>query len=194
MIKPAGPLLVITGPSAVGKTTVINALCESHPDFVRVLTSTTRPKRKTEKQGVHYHFLTAAAFLKLIKARRFAEWKKFNGTYYGTEAGILEAIWAKGLLPILSTEIKGAREWHRRGAAVVFLSPVSLKVLIELLKARDGESADTDRRIRDAVKGMQLADSFDYKIVNRIGKLDKTVAKVAKVAAKLLDRQRRSRK
>lgn len=174
-----GIVAVISGPSGVGKTTVIDGLLR-RPGFSRSITATTRAPRPGERDGVEYLFLARGRFEEGIRSGRFLEHATVHGNLYGTPRDGVEAVLARGDVCLLNIDVQGAESLRRTGLPVVtvFLLPPTLEDLQARLEMRGTETpGEKARRIEVARGEMAQADRFDARIVNRV--VDGTVAEVA---------------
>lgn len=171
-----GRLVVISGPSGVGKGTVVDALRARRPSLRVSVSATTRPRRPHEVDGEHYLFLSAEEFDRLVAADGFLEWAEFNGNRYGTPLqAVLDAL-AEGHTLLLEIEVQGALQVRDRvpGALLVFLMPPDPGELARRLHGRGTESSDEIAdRLSIADQEMALAqalrgDVFDHMVVNRV--------------------------
>ena len=175
--KISAPLLIlISAPSGAGKTTLCQLLLEAQPNLTRAITCTTREPRKGEKDGVDYHFFTAADFLKRLQAGNFIE----NATVYGNSYGILKSELLgklrEGRDVLLNVDVQGAatiREQAqgepelRRALVTIFLTTPSVAVLEQRLKKRGADAAAVIQK-RLAVARQEIAQwkNFDYLLVS----------------------------
>ena len=171
--KSTAPLLIlISAPSGGGKTTLCEQLLKARPEMTRAITCTTREPRKGEKDGVDYHFFTAAEFLKRLQAGNFLEHATVYGNSYGILKSELLAKLRQGKDVLLNVDVQGAatiREQAgtepelKRALVTVFLTPRSLEVLAERLKKR-GADAEAVIQKRLAVAKQEVAQwkNFDY--------------------------------
>jgi guanylate kinase len=170
-----GKLVVISGPSGAGKTSVCKAL-RQRPGVEFSVSATTRPMRPDERDGVDYHFLTRDEFERRIAAGEFLEHASYSGNLYGTPMWPLDAALAKGHTFVLEIEVKGTRQLRERGRAgvYIFIAPPSLQALRERLLRRGTNSAaeiearmaiaeDEMRDAQVAVGGVPL---YDHHVVN----------------------------
>lgn len=161
-------LVVISGPSGVGKTTVCSRLLE-HDAFARVITATTRPPRPGERDGTDYHFLTLERFARWVAEDRFLEWAEVHGRRYGSPRAATEAILAAGRHALLNIDVQGAAS-IRAGtlpALTVFLLPPSVEELERRLRGRASDDEETiRRRLAEAQIELDRQDEFDWKVVN----------------------------
>jgi len=166
--SPAARLVVVSGPSGVGKTTVCAHLLE-RPGFERVITATTRSPRGAEKPGVDYVFLGAPEFDRWVKEGRFLEWAEVHGKRYGSPRAPAQAILSRGHHAVLNIDVQGARSVRTAGlpAFLVFLLPPSQEELERRLRGRGTESEEAvGRRMAAAREEMALRDEFDLQVVN----------------------------
>jgi len=183
----AGALLVIvSGPSGVGKDTVIASLCTipTKPERYFVVTCTTRPRREYEVDGVHYHFMTDAAFGQKRDAGGFLEANLVHGHWYGTPRDQVREALALGRDAILKIDVQGAAVVKQKvpEAILVFLVPPSLEDLFSRLQSRATESADElDIRQRNAALELARQDDYDYVVLNETGEVARTAARVDEI-------------
>jgi guanylate kinase len=164
-----GRLFVVSGPSGVGKGTVVRALRELLPEMVYSVSATTRPPRAGERDGVDYRFVSESGFDQLVERDAFLEWAEVFGHRYGTLAGPIEQELAAGRNVILEIDVQGAAQIRSRvpEAVLVFLVPPSRRELERRLRGRATESeADLQRRIADTDRELQAAGRFDHVVVN----------------------------
>ncbi|MCC5900231.1 MAG: guanylate kinase [Phormidium sp. BM_Day4_Bin.17] len=167
----AGKLIVLTGPSGVGKGTLLRSLRQRHPELCLSISATTRQPRQGEVDGVDYHFLTRQAFQDKIAQDAFIEWAEFAGNYYGTPRQSLETQMAQGHWVILEIEVEGARQVRRSfpDALLVFVHPPSFGELERRLRGRDRDSEEAiRRRLKRAKEELQAADEFDVQVTNGV--------------------------
>jgi len=165
-----GLLIVISGPSGVGKSSVRKALFDMPgQDLIYSISMTTRKPRNGEKEGVDYYFVTKETFEEKIKNGEFLEWANFVGNYYGTPREKVEELLDEGMQVVLEIEVDGALQVRRqmKDAVFIFLVPPSKEALINRLKSRGTECADElQERIDKAEKEYLLAYKYDYIVVN----------------------------
>lgn len=164
-----GKLIVLTGPSGVGKGTLMRSLFQRHPDLYYSVSATTRTPREGEINGQHYHFISRSEFEKLVAKGEFIEWAEFAGNYYGTpKAAVLERI-NSGQCVLLEIELEGARQIRASfpKALSIFLLPPSIKELENRIRGRGQDSEDAiTKRMRRAIEEISAADEFDLQIIN----------------------------
>ncbi len=164
-----GRLIVLTGPSGVGKGTLMRSLLERHPDLYYSVSATTRSPRPGEIDGKNYYFISRSKFEQLVAEGEFLEWAEFAGNYYGTpREGVLNQIHS-GRLVVLEIDLEGARQIRVSFpiALRIFILPPSFDELEKRIRdrAQDSEEAIA-RRLRRAQEEIRAADEFDIKIVN----------------------------
>jgi guanylate kinase len=163
-------LTVVSGPTAVGKGTVVQRLRQEHPEIFVSVSATTRPPRPGEIDGTHYLFVSEAEFDALVAENALLEWAVVHGTHrYGTlKAPVLKAL-ASGRNALLEIDLQGARQVRKTlpEARFVFLAPPSWEELRRRLVGRGTESAaQRERRLETAKAEMVAKDEFDHVIVN----------------------------
>jgi guanylate kinase len=166
----SGDVTVISGPTAVGKGTVVQALRARHPELWVSVSATTRAPRPGEVEGVHYLFVSSDQFDELVASGGLLEWALVHGTdRYGTPAAPVRAAVAAGRRVILEIEVQGARQVKQRMPDVrtVFIAPPSWEVLQQRLVGRGTETPEQmARRLRTAEAELALASEFDHVVVN----------------------------
>lgn len=164
-----GRLIVLTGPSGVGKGTLMQALLKRHPELYYSVSATTRSPRPGETDGKNYYFISRSKFEQLVAQGEFLEWAEFAGNYYGTpREAVLNQV-QSGKLVVLEIELEGARQIRASfpGALSIFILPPSLNELEQRIRGRAQDSEDAiARRLSRAEEEIQAADEFDVQIVN----------------------------
>lgn len=183
---PGALLAIISGPSGVGKDTIIEVLRERHPNEARhfVVTCTTRERRPYEIDGQSYHFLGAEAFAALRDHGALLEASEVHGNWYGTPRDqVVDALDA-GRDAILKIDVQGARAIRQfvPDALMIFLVPPSLDELYERLAARRTESpAELRRRYQDAATELARQDDYDHVVVNATGDAVGTAERIDRI-------------
>ena len=197
---PGAMLVIVSGPSGVGKDTVISTLClvPTQPERYFVITCTTRPRREYEVDGVHYHFLSPEEFEDKRAAGGFLEANLVHGHWYGTPRDEVRGALAAGRDAILKIDVQGAAVVKQKvpEALLVFLVPPSLEDLFSRLQSRATESADElDIRQRNAALELSRQDDYDYVVLNETGQVAKTAARIDEIirAEKTANPDRRTR-
>jgi guanylate kinase len=162
-------VFVITGPSGVGKGTLIRGLLERVPELELSVSATTRAPRPGEEDGVDYHFLTPEQFEARVKAGDFVEHANYSGNRYGTLRSDLERRLASGAGVVLEIEVQGARQVRSAmpEAVAVFIAPPSRAALRARLVGRGTDSAEqVDERLRTAERELEAQPEFAHVVVN----------------------------
>lgn len=162
-------LHVLSGPSGVGKGTVVAAVRRRHPDVFLSVSVTTRPRRPGEVEGVHYHFAEAAEFERMVRAGELLEHATYAGNRYGTPRAPVDAQLASGAPALLEIELQGARQVRRAmpEAHLVFLAPPSWEELVRRLTGRGTESPEVvAARLALARQELAAEAEFDEVVVN----------------------------
>lgn len=164
-----GLLIVLSGPSGVGKGTVCTALRECSPDLVYSVSATTRKPRAGEVDGVNYFFKSEQEFVDMIRRNELLEWAKYVDNYYGTPSEFVRSTMESGKDIILEIEVQGAmkvREQFPEGV-FIFLLPPSMEELHSRITNRGTESIETIRQRMDAAQDeLALLKHYDYAVTN----------------------------
>ncbi len=180
---PGAQLVIISGPSGVGKDTIIDALRERprEPDYHYVVTCTTRPPRPGEVPGVSYQFLTADEFAHLRDGGELLEYAEVHGHWYGTPRHEVADALAEGHDVILKIDVQGASAVKQRApdALLVFLVPPSMEELFQRLRSRATETADElELRQRNAAIELARQGDYDRVVVNETDQQARTAAEI----------------
>jgi guanylate kinase len=182
-------LLVLSAPSGGGKSTIAKQLLNARDDLGYSVSATTRPMRDGEREGVDYHFVTRAEFLRRVEAGEFLEWATYAGELYGTLRSEIERIFAGGRIAVLDVEIEGSRQIRSSfpNSLHLFVLPPSAEVLVRRLTGRNTEPLAVMReRIARAADELAAVAEYDYAILN-----EDLVVAVSQVAAILEAEARR---
>jgi guanylate kinase len=168
-VAPAGHIFVITGPSGVGKGTLIEGLMQRIPRVELSVSATTRPPRAGERDGVDYYFLTPGEFRARVDADEFVEHVDYAGCCYGTLRSELERKAAAGTPVVLEIEVQGARQVRSAlpAATQIFIAPPSLDELrARLLRRGTNDPQEVQRRLELAKRELEAQREFAHVVVN----------------------------
>lgn len=171
-------LIVVSGPSGVGKDSLVERMQDRTCPFHFVVTATDRPPRRGEVHGEDYFFVSTAEFERMIEEDQLIEHAVVYGQYKGVPKQQVREAMASGKDVVMRVDVQGAATIRERApeAVLVFLSASSEEELEARLRARGGDStAQVERRIETARQEMQRLPEFDYVVVNRTGELDGAV-------------------
>ena len=167
--------MVISGPSGVGKSTVVRRLFKIYPELKMSVSTTTRSPRPGEAHGQSYFFITQEEFDLRVRQEKFLEWAKVHGSCYGTPRDYIDKELSSGAVVVLEVDVQGAAAIKRtveagelKAAAVfVFLIPPSVDILAFRLKKRKTEDEEVvNYRLRAAIAELQVMEKYDYIVVN----------------------------
>jgi guanylate kinase len=161
-------LFIITGPSGCGKSSLVHRVLDKVNNVRFSVSHTTRKKRDSEEEGVHYYFVSKSEFEQMIKKERLFEWTVFQGNHYGTSKREVERKGTAGDL-LLDIDVHGAEQIKSKlkKAVFIFIFPPSYEELKKRLEARGQESAESiEERLEVARKDIRAYPQFDYIIVN----------------------------
>jgi len=164
-----GSLIILSGPSGVGKDTVIDAWAAKDPRVVRVVAYTTRAPRNGERAGIDYHFVTVDQFLEAASAGDFLEAKEVHGNHYATPLKDMNALLEAGKIAILKIDVQGALTAMalRPDAISVFLLPPDGEELARRLRSRGTDDDVTvAKRLENARGELALAEAYQHRLVN----------------------------
>jgi guanylate kinase len=167
-LVPAG-LTVLSGPSGVGKSTVVRSIRQNCPDVWLSVSVTTRPPRPGEQHGREYYFVSEAEFTELVRTGQLLEWARFAGNYYGTPRQAVSERLRGGVPGLLEVDVVGARQVREAvpDALLVFLAPPSWDELVRRLTRRETESAAViEQRLEAARAELRAEGEFDITLVN----------------------------
>ena len=189
---PGAMLIIISGPSGVGKDTIIDALRRRERETSRegdrhyVVTCTTRLPRDGEVDGVDYHFVDRDEFLRIRAERGFLEANEVHGNWYGSPRDQVRAALAAGRDVILKIDVQGAQVVKEQvsEALLIFVIPPSLETLFQRLRSRATETAD-ELELRQGNAALELARQrdYDYVVTNETGQVDRTADRIEQIIA-----------
>jgi len=161
---------VVSAPSGAGKTTLNRRLLKECPQLEMSISHTTRPPRKGENEGDHYHFVSRKDFESMVQRQAFIEWAEVHGNLYGTTLDELQRIEKSGKSPLLEIDVQG---WHKARpllpqAISIFILPPSLQTLWQRLESRGSDSLQARwLRFQNALDEVKNAKDYDVFLVNR---------------------------
>ena len=164
-----GKTFIVSGPSGVGKSTVLSALLERQKDLYFSVSATTREPRPGEENGKQYHFINHDTFRTMIEEDEFLEYAEYVGNFYGTPKKYVDAAMAMGQDVILDIEIQGALQVHakRPDTVRIFIAPPSWNELQRRLTSRGTDSEEViQKRLLRAKVEVQTAHTYDYFVIN----------------------------
>lgn len=185
--KPSPLLIVLSGPSGVGKDAVLSRMRELRfPHYYYCVTATTRPRRACETDGVDYYFLQLEEFQHRLERGEFLEYAKVYGNYYGVPKQPVRDALTRGEDVVIKADVQGAATIKSLApeAVFIFLSPPNMRELEERLRQRKTETPDgLARRLRTAHLEMKYLPMFDYLVVNPSHRLDDAVECIQSIIA-----------
>jgi guanylate kinase len=181
-------VIIISGPSGVGKDAVLERLQQRYPKAKYVVTATTRPKRDKEIDGVHYRFLSKEEFLARIEANDFIEHAMVYDNHYGVPRSLVVEGLAEGRDVIIKVDVKGHATLRKliENTASIFIAPESTQALHRFLLTRKSESeADMLKRLAISSEELARVDEFDYLVFNEVDRLDETIDQICEIIESL---------
>lgn len=181
-----GKLIVISGPSGVGKGTLLKEFLHRNPKVKLSISATTRDPREGEQNAVNYYFVETFEFDYMIKSGGLLEWAKYNQNYYGTPKKAVEDMLNEGFDVVLEIEVQGAKKIKElcKDASFIFIMPPSEEVLKQRLIHRHTESDEAvQRRLAIAIEEMECSVDYDYVIIN--DDLERAIAELSEVLQKI---------
>lgn len=163
-------LIIFTGPSGVGKGTILSDFFQKADNITYSISNTTRKPRDGELDGKHYFFVSVDEFEKLIEQDAFLEWANYNGNYYGTNKNFVEKSLSDGKSVLLEIELQGALEVMKKcpEAISIFITPPTFEELEHRLRGRHSEDEETiQKRLQTAKIELNHIDKFNYVIENK---------------------------
>ena len=183
-------LIVVSGPSGVGKDAVLSRMKEQGKRYHFTVTATTRPKRSNERDGIDYIFHSEESFRQMIEMDELLESAEVYGHLYGVPRVQIRDAMEQGMDVIMRIDVQGAATIRRMAgdALFIFLRPPSIDDLARRLQGRMSETRDAyDLRLKTAETEMERAAEFDYVVVNANGRLDETIREIEAI----VERERR---
>jgi guanylate kinase len=181
----SGPLvIVVSGPSGVGKDTILNRMKERQYPLKFITTATTRQRRKNEKNGVDYHFISVEEFDRQLKNGGLLEWAHVYGNWYGVPKQPVQEALSQGIDTVIKVDIQGAANIKKilPAAVFIFIMPPSADELFNRLTRRSTEStADLSLRLDTARNEIKQIENFDYIVMNRCNNVDKAIQDILSI-------------
>jgi guanylate kinase len=185
-----GRIIALSAPSGSGKTTIVRKVLKDIPELVFSVSATTRKRRKEEKEGADYYFISENEFKKKIDNNEFIEWEKFYDYYYGTYKNTVDSAVSDGKTIILEVDVKGALSLKKiyPDAVLIYIVPPSFDELVNrLVKRKTEDEADLQKRIDRAKMELELKDEFDYFVDNT--ELEKAVIETESLIKKIISKE-----
>ncbi len=184
-----GQLIIISSPSGGGKDSIIRELLKLFPNTTRLITTTSRPPRPGNIEGVDYHFVNQKEFTDKIKNGDFLEYNIYAGQHYGIEKAKLTELLSKYELVFTQIEVNGKHNLDKKGikSLSIFLLPENLEILKKRIQRRGGLTPEIiAERLKTAEKEMTDSADYDYRLVNKDGKMAETVNEIAVIIRSIL--------
>lgn len=179
-------VVVVSGPSGVGKDSVLNRMKSRSYSFEFIVTVTTRKQRESEKNGVDYSFISMEKFQELIEANKLLEWAQVYGNWYGVPKEPVKNALAEGKDVIIKVDVQGVATLRKvlQDGIFIFIAPPSAEELAARLAQRHTESAsDLERRLKAAEEELKEINNFDYVVLNRYAEIDQTIEQIMAIIA-----------
>lgn len=180
--RPPNPLvIVLSGPSGVGKDAILNRLKQQKYPCEFIITMTTRPQRASEKHQIDYNFVSVDKFQELLKNNGLLEWAQVYGNLYGVPKQPVKEALARGKDTIIKVDVQGAANIKRiiPEAVFIFISPPSIEVLSKRLQQRRTETASSQSaRLKAAEDELLRSSEFDYIVCNQCNEIDQAVKQI----------------
>ena len=188
-------LVIISSPSGGGKDSVINALLKRLSRTTRLVTTTTRPPRPGNQEGVDYYFISPETFKTKLVAGDFLEHNVYAGNYYGEEKKELERCFKDNDVVLTQIDVTGKHALDRLAVPhlSIFLVPESLDILKARIEKRGGITPEViAERLAIAKREIEESSDYDYRIINVDGALEQTIKKIAKIITSRLEDSRKA--
>ena len=175
-------LIILTGPSGVGKGTVVKEILDKDKNICLSVSATTRSPREGEIEGENYYFLSEENFKEMINKNLFLEWAQFAGNYYGTPLSFVKDKIEDGFIVLLEIEVEGAKQIKDKfpESLSIFILPPSKEELERRIRNRGTEKEEAiNRRLSRSTYEIASSDEFDFKVTNR--DVDETAERIIKI-------------
>ncbi len=188
----SGHIIILSAPSRCGKDTVVNALNKDRSlSFRHITTYTTRPKRREEVAGVHHHFVSPEKFSSMIQSKKFLEWARVRGAYFGTPIEPVETALNAGENILLKIEVRGMAKVKRQfpqHVSTIFIKPQSIEDIKRRLATPGFSTAQQRIRLAEARREISKAPEYDYVVTNVPGKIPQLITEVRDIVRNILTR------
>ena len=181
-MKNQNKLIILTGPSGVGKGTVVKEILNKDKNIWLSISATTREPREGEKEGVNYYFLSREKFKEMIEQKLFLEWAQFAGNYYGTPLSSVNEKIKKGYTVLFEIEVEGAKQIKEKfpNSLSIFLLPPDKEELERRIRNRGTEKEEAiQKRLSRANYEISVSSQYDYALTNH--NVDETAKKIIKL-------------
>jgi len=188
-MKKNGLLIIVSSPSGGGKDSVIQALLNMMSNSTRLITTTSRPMRPGNKEGIDYYFITEQEFKNKIENNKFVEYNIYSDNYYGTQKKHLQETLENNEVVFTQMEVNGKNNLDKLKIPhlSIFLLPEDLDVLKNRIEKRGGlNEKQIQDRIETAKNEIKRSTNYDYRVVNEENKLNKTIDIIAEIIKKEL--------
>lgn len=178
----SGKIVILSGPSGVGKDSVLERWKQADANVVRVVAYCTRAPRTGEQDGIDYHFRSREEFMRMADAGDFLEYKEVHGNLYATPLKDMEALLAQGKIAVLKIDVQGALTVMEKRPDVlsIFLLPPSFEELERRIRSRGtDDEATIQKRLSNARDELAVADRYQYRVVN--DDIDRAVAEIMEI-------------
>lgn len=186
--KKSGNIIVVVAPSGTGKSSLIERVKKEFVSLKESVSFTTREKRDSEKNGIHYNFITREEFEAKIDSHDFLEWALVHGEYKGTSKSFVESQLSNGQDLLFDLDVQGAdsiREYFKDRAKIIFIEPPSFEELENRLRSRNTESEDKiNTRLRNAKTELERKNDYDFLVTNDV--FDKAYLDLAKIIKSII--------
>lgn len=174
-------LIILTGPTASGKDTIMHRLLEHYPQMQKVVTTTSRKMRGNEQNGIDYNFISLDEFKAKIEQEELIEWVSYGGNFYGTEKEVIQAMLNKDAIWRIDPSRAGRVKELVNSPLVIYIK-ITEEEARERLKKRSLSDEEINKRLeQDAEFWQQYKDQYDYVVENPSGKLDETVREIIEI-------------
>ncbi len=184
-----GKLIIISGPSGVGKSSIAESVLEKIPGLSPAVTYTTRAKREKEREDKIMYYISEKEFREKIKNKEFLEWARVHDHYYGTHKKTVESLLRKGSNVLLNIDVQGTLQIEKKmpQAISIFIRPKTLDELVPRIQAR-GKMSEKELKLRlaNAKREMAHQEKYDYVVINEQDKLEQAIKKVLSIIRKEL--------